>query len=119
MHFGLVVEQSVKKFPDFITNRARIDRKFLSKLGIEEYFSPGCGLYLCGASTLSHSVAGVTQSGIDAAKAALNCHTADLMTQSGGGMTFLPSEDLSAWPADLRKKIERGEAPWADEKMEV
>jgi hypothetical protein len=27
------------------------------------------GLYLCGASTLSHGVAGVTQSGIDAAKA--------------------------------------------------
>ncbi|MDO9131151.1 MAG: hypothetical protein Q7U34_14920, partial [Anaerolineales bacterium] len=26
------------------------------------------GLYLCGASTLSHGVAGVTQSGIDAAK---------------------------------------------------
>src|SRR5512141_1730614 len=33
------------------------------------------GLYLCGASTVSQGVAGVTQSGIDVAKAVLNCRT--------------------------------------------
>jgi len=49
-------------------------------------------LYLCGASTLSHGVAGVTQSGIDAAKAALNCRTRDILKQSGASLTFLPSD---------------------------
>src|SRR6185369_15487577 len=33
------------------------------------------GLYLCGQSTLSHGVAGVTASGIDVAKAVLHCRT--------------------------------------------
>ncbi|MBA4379927.1 MAG: hypothetical protein C0393_04460 [Anaerolinea sp.] len=59
------------------------------------------GLFLCGASTLtcacgtgagSHGVAGVTQSGIDAAKAVLNCHTRDLLNQHGASLTFLPSD---------------------------
>jgi phytoene dehydrogenase-like protein len=77
------------------------------------------GLYLCGASTLSHGVAGVTQSGIDAAKAALNCRTRDILTQSGAGPTFLPSEDVSAWPENLRRKIERGEAAREDEERKM
>ncbi len=67
------------------------------------------GLYLCGASTLSHGVAGVTQSGINAAKAVLNCRTRDILTQSGTSLTFLPSEDVSAWPESLRRKMERVE----------
>ena len=50
------------------------------------------GLYLCGASTLSHGVAGVTGSGIDAAKAVLNCRTRDLLKQVGASLTFLPSD---------------------------
>jgi len=41
------------------------------------------GLYLCGASTLSHGVAG-TQSGINAAKALLNCRTRDILVQHAG-----------------------------------
>ncbi len=77
------------------------------------------GLYLCGASTMSHGVAGVTQSGINAAKAVLNCHTSDLLTQQGAGLTFLPSEDVSAWPENLRKKMERGEVSREEEEMEV
>ena len=62
-------------------------------------------LYLCGASTLSHGVAGVTQSGIDAAKVVLNCRTRDILTQHGASLTFLPSEDVSAWPENLRRKM--------------
>jgi phytoene dehydrogenase-like protein len=76
------------------------------------------GLYLCGQSTLSHGVAGVTASGIDAAKAVLNCHTRDILTQQGTGPTFLPAEDLSVWPEYLKKKMERGEkAKEEDEKL--
>ena len=77
------------------------------------------GLYLCGASTLSHGVAGVTQSGIDAAKAALNCRTRDILTQHGASLTFLPSEDVSAWPENLRRKMERGEVAREEEEREV
>jgi phytoene dehydrogenase-like protein len=77
------------------------------------------GLYLCGASTLSHGVAGVTQSGIDAAKAVLSCRTRDLLKQNGASLTFLPSEDVSAWPEYLRKKMERGEVAREEEEKEV
>lgn len=55
------------------------------------------GLYLCGASTTSHGVAGVTASGIEAAKAVLNCRTRDLLREGGEGPKFLPAEDPSAW----------------------
>jgi phytoene dehydrogenase-like protein len=64
------------------------------------------GLYLCGASTISHGVAGVTASGIDAAKAALNCRTRDILTSKGSGPVFLQSEDTSNWPEYLKKKME-------------
>ena len=77
------------------------------------------GLYLCGASTLSHGVAGVTQSGIDAAKAALNCRARDILTQKGNGPLFLQSEDTSAWPENLKRKMERGEMAREDEEREV
>ena len=49
-------------------------------------------LYLCGASTLSHGVAGVTVTGIDAAKKILNCKTADLLIHKGGEITIIPAE---------------------------
>ena len=77
------------------------------------------GLYLCGQSTLSHGVAGVTQSGINAAKAVLNCRTRDLLKQNCASLTFLPSEDVSAWPEYLRKKMERGEAAKEEDEKEM
>ena len=40
-------------------------------------------LYLCGASTLSHGVAGVTGTGLRVAATILNCKTKDLLTQNG------------------------------------
>ena len=77
------------------------------------------GLYLCGASTTSHGVAGVTASGIDAAKAVLHCRTRDILTQSGSGPLFLPAEDVSSWPENLRRKMEQGEAAKEEEEREV
>jgi phytoene dehydrogenase-like protein len=79
------------------------------------------GLYLCGQSTLSHGVAGVTSSGIDAAKAVLNCRTRDLLTRQGGGpsLTFLQSEQPGTWPEHLRRKMERGEKAREEEEKEV
>jgi len=77
------------------------------------------GLYLCGQSTISHGVAGVTASGIDAAKAALNVRSRDILTQKGSGPLFLQSEDLSTWPEHLRKKMEKGEVAREEEEMEV
>jgi len=75
------------------------------------------GLYLCGASTTSHGVAGVTASGIDAAKAVLNCRSGDILTQSGPGPLFLQAEDTSGWPEELKRKMERGDiAKEEDEK---
>lgn len=76
------------------------------------------GLYLCGASTLSHGVAGVTASGIDAAKAVLNCRSRDILTQKGPGPLFLQAEDTAAWPEYLKKKIERGEVTREEEEKE-
>ena len=77
------------------------------------------GLYLCGASTLSHGVAGVIHSGINAAKAVLNCQTRELLTQNGAGPTFLQSEDVSEWPEYLKRKMERGEVAREEEERDV
>jgi len=77
------------------------------------------GLYLCGQSTLSHGVAGVTASGIDAAKAVLNCRSRDILTQSGNGPQFLQAERPDTWPENLRRKMERGEKAREDEEKEV
>jgi phytoene dehydrogenase-like protein len=77
------------------------------------------GLFLCGASTLSHGVAGVTASGIAAAKAVLNCRSSDILTGSGEGSLFLHAEDTSAWPEHLKKKLERGEAASEEEKRDI
>ncbi len=62
-------------------------------------------LYLCGASTLSHGVAGVTATGLAAARAILGCQTGELLTQNGPPLAIYPSEDLSQWPEDMQKKI--------------
>ncbi len=77
------------------------------------------GLFLCGQSTTSHGVAGVTASGIEAAKAILNCRSRDILTQSGPGPQFLQAEDVNSSPENLRKKMERGEAAREEEEREV
>ena len=65
------------------------------------------GLFLCGANTVSHGVAGVTVSGITAAKSILGCSANDLLKQNGAEIKIYPSEDISAWPQNLQKKIAR------------
>lgn len=66
------------------------------------------GLLMCGASTESHGVAGVTGSGLTAARSILKCRTSELLTQHGPTLRIYPSEDITQWPAELREKIERG-----------
>ncbi len=77
------------------------------------------GLYLCGQSTLSHGVAGVTASGIEAARAVLNCRAGDILTQKGSGPLFLQAEEPGTWPAYLKRKMERGEKAREDEEREI
>jgi hypothetical protein len=64
-------------------------------------------------------VAGVTASGIDAAKAVLDCRTGDILTQNDPRLTFLPSEDVSQWPEGLRRKMERGEVAREEEERNM
>ena len=65
------------------------------------------GLFLCGASTESHGVAGVTVSGLSAAQKILSCRRADLLKQNGPELKIYPSEDISQWPEDVRVEIEQ------------
>jgi len=102
-----------------LTNKHYINTTRGSLYGIEKSMKqvgPGAfptklefeGLYMCGASTLSHGVAGVTSTGLAAAKAILGCSTADLLTQNGPPLEIYPSEDISQWPENLQKTIARG-----------
>jgi phytoene dehydrogenase-like protein len=68
------------------------------------------GLLMCGASTESHGVAGATGSGLTAARAILNCRTAELLQQHGPDLRLYPSEDITQWPPELRERIERGKS---------
>jgi len=65
------------------------------------------GLYMCGASTLSHGVAGATASGLVAARQILHCRLNDLLTAAGPELPVYPSDDVSQWPAALQQKIAR------------
>ncbi len=67
------------------------------------------GLLMCGASTSNFGVSGVTSTGLQVAAAILNCSTDDLLIQNGPELQIYPSEDISSWPENLRKRIERGE----------
>lgn len=77
------------------------------------------GLFLCGASTTSHGVAGVTASGIEAAKAVLHCRTRDILTGKGEAPLFLQAEDVGAWPENLNRVIERGDLAREDGERKV
>lgn len=72
------------------------------------------GLFLCGQSTMSHGVAGVTASGIDAAKAVLSCRSRDLLTGKGEGLRLLPAD----WKADSSTDMKRINGSEEDERME-
>ena len=56
-------------------------------------------LHLCGASTLSHGVAGATQSGIVAAAGILNCKPEDLLLEDAHQkIQIYDAEEPSTWP---------------------
>ncbi len=66
------------------------------------------GLMMVGASTISHGVAGATSTGLAAARKILACSTTDMLQMDGPELRIYPSEDVSQWPEDLQKRIERG-----------
>jgi all-trans-retinol 13,14-reductase len=65
------------------------------------------GLWLCGASTLSHGVAGASFSGIAVAKAALGCRTKDLLADGQPPLRVLSAEEPAGWPDDVRRDAAR------------
>ncbi len=65
-------------------------------------------LFLCGQSTESHGISGVTSSGLRASAAILGCSQSDLLTQDGPPLRVYPSEDTSQWPEHLQKRIAKG-----------
>ena len=67
------------------------------------------GLYMVGASTTSHGVAGVTASGLNCAKQILGVSTDELLNQNGPEIEIYPSEDISQWPEHLQRKIEKNQ----------
>jgi len=67
--------------------------------------TPFRGLLMVGASTLSHGIAGVTNTGLAAAKQVLGVRTRDLLTQEGPPLRIYPAEDTSQWPESLRQKL--------------
>ncbi|MDX1611080.1 MAG: NAD(P)/FAD-dependent oxidoreductase, partial [Candidatus Thermoplasmatota archaeon] len=67
------------------------------------------GLYMVGASTLSHGVAGATMSGLAAASTILSCRVRDLLDQDGPSLRVYPSEHPEAWPEELQTRIKRGQ----------
>ena len=68
------------------------------------------GLKLCGASTLSHGVAGAVMSGLVAAGQVAECAPDDLLARQGPSIQLLPADRPEVWPAPLRRKAERAAA---------
>lgn len=69
------------------------------------------GLWMCGASTLSHGVLGAHLSGLAVASRVLGCPVGELLEKRDGGrITLLPSEHPERWPA---RWLGRGRAPAA------
>lgn len=65
------------------------------------------GLYLCGASTLSHGVAGASYSGVEAAAQILNTSTKELLKDhENQKIRIYDAEDKSSWPSWVYQKIE-------------
>lgn len=56
------------------------------------------GLYLCGASTTGHGVAGATYSGLAAARQILGCRTRELLTARSNPLRIWPCDRPEDWP---------------------
>lgn len=62
------------------------------------------GLFLCGASTVSHGVLGATISGLMAAREILGVRVSELLQQRGPPLVTLPAEHPEQWPERLRPR---------------
>jgi len=67
--------------------------------------TPFEGLLLCGASTFSHGISGVTATGLAAARQVLGVRTSELLSQNGPRLPVYPADDPSVWPESLRKRL--------------
>lgn len=65
------------------------------------------GLYLCGASTLSHGVMGATMSGLVAAGRVLGLRRQELLRQQGPALRTVPADHPERWPEDLQARLRR------------
>ncbi|MEO6302768.1 MAG: NAD(P)/FAD-dependent oxidoreductase [Bacteroidia bacterium] len=64
-------------------------------------------LYMCGASTLAHGVAGAAYSGVATAAIILNSTSDELLKdQEGQTLRIYDAEDESTWPQSVHQKIE-------------
>ncbi|WP_299311923.1 NAD(P)/FAD-dependent oxidoreductase [uncultured Aquimarina sp.] len=64
-------------------------------------------LYLCGASVLSHGVAGAGYSGVETAAKILNCRQDDLiLPDNNQNIRIYEAEDASEYPDWMKKKIQ-------------
>ncbi|QCW99759.1 NAD(P)/FAD-dependent oxidoreductase [Aggregatimonas sangjinii] len=71
-------------------------------------------LYLCGASILSHGVAGASHSGVDTAALILGCHPDELKEpQEDQKIRIYEAEDASDYPEWMLKKMEMKKARMA------
>jgi all-trans-retinol 13,14-reductase len=62
------------------------------------------GLFLCGASTLSHGVLGATFSGLIAAREITRVRISELLKQRGPELVTLPAERPGEWPQRFRPR---------------
>jgi hypothetical protein len=63
-------------------------------------------LYMCGASIMSHGVAGASYSGVKTAALVLGCKEEDLIiADETQGIRIYDADDQSQWPQELRQKI--------------
>ncbi len=77
------------------------------------------GLWMCGASTLSHGVMGAHISGLVVAAQLLRCKLPELFKNDGGDVTVLPSDRPEAWPKHLLKRSVIEEAQDAGDAKEA
>jgi hypothetical protein len=62
------------------------------------------GLFMCGASTLSHGVMGATFSGLVAAREILGVRISEMMRQRGPALVTMQSERPEEWPERYRPR---------------
>jgi phytoene dehydrogenase-like protein len=71
------------------------------------------GLYLCGASTVSHGVLGATLSGLIAAREILHIPIREMLKQRGPSLVTVNAERPDEWPERLRPRARIAPPPRA------